>query len=208
MSIFLLGRVILSALIVLGFGAWLKYSFGYDRVKLMAACAFLAFLVYGILGEVVVENMFMNFESPEEANRYKVNKSIDDVLVSGDIALVYSIGADENELELNLFYYEDGGWKIPGLLFAHTRNSKTRMFPKGFVHVYRVNGLDKALVVVEEHFLLEPVGMVVIEDSVGSVFEQRVNYSEGMERYSITYYALVEGGLSGYELMVDGEKVL
>lgn len=76
----------------------------------------------------------------------------------------------------------------------------------GFVHVYRVNGLDKALVVVEEDFLLEPVGKFVIEDSVGSVFEQRVEYSEGMKRF--TYYALVEGGMSGYELMVDGEKVL
>ena len=60
---------------------------------------------------MVVENTFMNFESPEDANRYKVNKKIDDVLGSGDIALVYSIGADENERELNVFYYEDGGWK-------------------------------------------------------------------------------------------------
>ena len=111
MSLFLLGRVILSVLIVLGFGAWLRLYFGYDRIRLLAVCGFLAFFVYGILCEVVVENTFMNFESPEDANRYKVNKKIDDVLGSGDIALVYSIGADENERELNVFYYEDGGWK-------------------------------------------------------------------------------------------------
>ena len=69
MSLFLFARVILSVLIVIGFGAWLRLSFGYDRVKLMAVCGFLAFLVYSILGEVVVENMFMNFKSPEVANQ-------------------------------------------------------------------------------------------------------------------------------------------
>ena len=153
------------------------------------------------LSQIVFENEIFDFRTPVEASEYyEHDDDIIDVIEEGHIALVTCEKAGAN-----IFYLEDGKWKIPGKVFAHPYVS-TILENNGLsIQLWGIPELNEYMVFVTESFIDCQDGVMEITDESGAKYRQEYNWIED-DQYYISHYAVFHGNINEYWLTVDGRR--
>ena len=169
------------------------------KLRILLICVFLV-VTYGLCF-LPVENLFVDFKSPNEAYKYYKaddSKEIKQV-IDGDFSSLIIASDGGVTYEVFVTPKEDGVWKIPAHPFS--QSTKTVFIDESDVDItiHKLkNSTDSFL---EIHST--PGKEHVINDSLGSDF---YTFYLNESNYFI-YYVYVKNLDSNYKLFVDGEKI-
>lgn len=148
-----------------------------------------------------VENLFINFTSPESVFRYTCSGNIDGIVHGNESCMIIYSKRDGSSSSY-IVPKSDGGYKIPRYLDVKT---VTSVFDSdGFWKVYRAERAN-------DHYIL---GMfytentkVSISDSNGRTVETIVENIDEKGVKHVTCFAYVDDFSNEYYLLIDGKKV-
>ena len=144
---------------------------------------------------VPVENLFVNFKSPQDVFKYSCNGEIEDVVYGNNSCLIFS--ADTH----NIIPKTKTGYKIPIAFSMKTVGHK--IDETGSFNVYHVPDTD-------DYYIwgttISIGSNIVVADGNNSQLKIRLTPNDGTDYYTVLVYGLIDNFTDEYYLLINGEK--
>lgn len=196
-------RIIIGGIFfLLGYSLIKKSKSNKKRALRLVLCIVTTLLIT-VLSLLPFENLFITFDSPEEAiEYYNFRKSNIKLIVEGNECdlIVEDIDSD---LIYSYIPKTNNGWKIGVGL-----NSKTifhTITSAISVNVFQYRDTTDYFVMIRNHNLKN--ADLDLSDNYDSVFYSLEEYDDSLRKL-VTYYAHIPNFNSGYTITVNGEKIV
>lgn len=189
------GVIIASAIIIL------KKRKAKSKIRITIISIILYMVLCSLSFLLPIENLFINFKSPEDVFRYYQTGEIDDVIYGVNSSMViYSKG--ENSGGHFIVPKTEKGYKIPSL-FSVKRTSQ-KIDRDGSFDVYNILGTKDYFIV--GTFLSEESDIVVVDSNDEPVKNIIIDMGY-TDTKTILVFCFVEDFTDDYYLHINGEKI-
>lgn len=177
-------------------------KYGMIKKKSVLIVTILLFIVVTTLTYFApVENLFINFSTPQEAFKYSTIGTLEEVITGENSAMViYSDGGNNSSLQF--IPKGDNGWKV-GTSLSHTQIA-TAANKDYYITIDKVNDTNDFYIVIHESFANE---RKEVTDNKNSLFDYRVEENKGTDTYHYIYYAYVKNINNNYKVMIQGKEI-
>ena len=168
-----------------------------------------AILLFLVLEACPVENLFVDFSTPEAVFSYsEIGAPKIDLKVEGEktTLILYSEGST---IRSSILPKSEKGWKIKPRLF-YERKTSVMILGKYSIRTYSTMSMSDTYVIIDT-LLVQNDTLLNVTDNRGSIFsfsrEEFINEEYEYRIFNIRYAAYVTDFDDSYELYIDGEKV-
>lgn len=148
---------------------------------------------------IPIENLFINFSTPEKAFYYLHSGDITATINGDSSALILYKNNDANSWVI--VPKKNNSWKLD--VFGFNRSLITKTVDRRMINVYNAKNTDDYYVTVWDPSATEIVG---IADDQGTEFEH-IEENNATSTKNVTYYGYVRNITDGYSLTIDGNEI-
>jgi len=159
-----------------------------------------------------IENLFISFQSPESAFRYKNWFEEFEAVIYGNDSYMVIYSTSGHPDAHSIARRSEEGYQLPGGLLS-TRRVARRFDGQGLFHVYHLRGTNDYYITWSRTFMESPAVVaseLEIRDRDGEEIENmflRIGYIPNMEFTRVWFFMFVDGFTDDFFLYINGERV-
>lgn len=161
----------------------------------------IAVISYYFLFCFPIENLFIDFSTPDKAFHYLYSGNIKQIIDGNASTMVLYM--DNDAYLYAIIPKKNNSWKLD--VFQFNSNILSKTINKRIINVYNAKNTNDYYITI-----WDPVAKDVVEvtDSKGTIFQHIEDKNKATSDRNITYYGYMKGLEKGYTIIINGENVV
>lgn len=196
--------IIIRIIIGLIIGSILFFILKKSKIKKNFLCFFLSFFIALISSYILycipIENLFVDFSSPEKAFNYLYSGNIKKTIDGESSTMI--LYTKNNVHSQAIIPKNNNNWKLD--IFQLNNSIAAKTVNRHIINIYNARNTDDYYITIWDSFTDHSIN---VTDNENSKFQYIIEENRATADKNIIYYAYIKGIEKNYSITIDGEKI-